>query len=158
MKRGIVFAVLGLAALAGGCGTPARYVQKNADGGVVAIPANTNSWPGYNRREAEALIVKHVGPNFEIVEERQVVTGQRTTNEQRTDVEKTQNKRNPNLPGERQTTTGSVTTSDITEYQLVYRKVPGPVPAQPYGPISPAGGTQPALQGLPMGYSSTGRP
>ena len=128
MKRGITFALLGVLAAAGGCGSPAQFVEKRPDSGTVAIPDNTNTWPMYNRREALALIQQHVGPNYEIIDERKVVTGQSTRNEQQTNTEQTQNKRNPNLTGERQTTTGIVTTQDITQWQITYRQkfVPNP--------------------------------
>ena len=125
MKRGITFALLGVLAAAGGCGSPAQFVEKRGDSGTVSISDNTNYWPNYNRREALALIQQHVGPNYEIIDERKVVTGQSTRNEQQTNTEMTQNRRNPNLPGERQTTTGSVTTQDITQWQITYRKLPG---------------------------------
>ena len=128
MKRGITFALLGVLVAAGGCGSPAQFVEKRGDSGTVSISDNTNYWPNYNRREALALIQQHVGPNYEIIDERKVVTGQSTRNEQQTNTEMTQNRRNPNLPGERQTTTGSVTTQDITQWQITYQRkfVPNP--------------------------------
>ena len=142
MKRGITFALLGVLAAAGGCAVPAQYVEKRGDSGTVAVPDNTNYWPNYNRREALALIQQHVGPNYEIIDERKVVTGQSTRNEQQTNTEMMQNRRNPNLPGERQTTTGSVTTQDLTQWQITYRKLPGvgdyPPPGAPG--VTPAGG------------------
>ena len=52
-----------------GCASPARYVETQGDTGVVAIPSNSDVWPNYNRKAAMALIEKHVGPNYEIVEE-----------------------------------------------------------------------------------------
>ena len=139
MKRGITFALLGVLAAAGGCGSPAQFVEKRGDSGTVSISDNTNYWPNYNRREALALIQQHVGPNYEIIDERKVVTGQSTRNEQQTNTEMTQNKRNPNLPGERQTTTGSVTTQDITQWQISYRKLPAAGDYPPPG-VTPAGG------------------
>ncbi len=139
MKRGITFALLGVLAAAGGCGSPAQFVEKRTDSGTVSISDNTNYWPNYNRREALALIQQHVGPNYEIIDERKVVTGQSTRNEQQTNTEMTQNRRNPNLPGERQTTTGSVTTQDLTQWQITYRKLPA-VGDYPAPGVTPAGG------------------
>lgn len=147
MRRGIAVALAGLVALAGGCASPAHYVEKKGDGGVVAIPANTNGWPNFNRREALALIEKHVGPNYEIVEEREVVTGQATATNQQVNTEAVANRRNPALPGERQTSTSTTTQHDLTEWRITYRRRLGPVvPDQPFGgagsPVIQTGGVQ----------------
>src|SRR5205814_1598984 len=50
-------ALLTVAAAAGlsGCASPARYVEKTTDSGIVAIPAPTDSWPTYNRSAAQEL-------------------------------------------------------------------------------------------------------
>jgi|GEM_PF-5398999 hypothetical protein len=70
MKRGFAVAVVALVSLAGGCATPARYIEKGADAGVVAVPAGTDGRASdAQRREAVALIQKHVGAKYEIVEE-----------------------------------------------------------------------------------------
>src|SRR5690606_31215537 len=106
----------------------ARYVEKQGDAGVIAIPNNTDHWPSHHRREAIALIQKHVGPDYEILEEREVVTGQATQNNQQVNTEQTANRRNPNLPGEKQTVTGTVTQSDITEWRIAYRRKARPEP------------------------------
>jgi hypothetical protein len=152
MKRGIAVAIVCVVALAGGCAGPARYVDKKADSGVVAIPSNTDMWPFHYRQEALTLIQQHVGPYYEIVEERQVVTGQQTRNEQTTTTDQLANKKNPNQTGERQTTSGSVLTQNTTEWQITYRRLPGPIGLnQPAGGV-PGGptGVQPA-GGLPPG-------
>jgi hypothetical protein len=113
-----------LAALSG-CAGPARYIERQADTGVVAIPANTDAWPTYNRREAFALIQKHVGPNFEIIEEREVATGQKTFNNQQVNNEQTFNTSNPFLPANKQTVQNTTTTADVTEYRIAYRRAAG---------------------------------
>jgi hypothetical protein len=70
MKRGFAVAVVALVSLAGGCASPARYIEKGADGGVVGVPAGTDGRASdAQRREAVALIQKHVGTKYEIVEE-----------------------------------------------------------------------------------------
>lgn len=152
MKRGIAFVLLGMISVAGGCASPAHYIEQKADGGVVAIPDNSNTWPNYNVRAARELIAKHVGPNFEIVDQYQVKTGQTTRNEQQTNTDQTANRRNPS---ERQTTTGVTTTQDTTEWRIVYKKVAAPVTReQPYGGNPPAGVVQTggvAGQGPPAG-------
>ena len=75
-----VFGVVAIIAGLSGCASPARFIERTGDSGVVAIPANTDVWPSYNRTEAMDLIRKHVGSNFEIVEEREVPTGKTTVN------------------------------------------------------------------------------
>jgi hypothetical protein len=117
--------VLGVAAIVAGlsgCATPARYIERSGDNGVVAIPANTDAFPSYNRSEAIALIHKHVGPNFEIVEEREVATGKRTLNDQQVNNEQTWNTANPLLPANKQTVQNTTTTQDVTEWRIAYRK------------------------------------
>ncbi len=71
-------AVLVLAAtsvIVGGC-AKARMVEVAQDGGVVAIPANSNRWPNYYRNQAEELIREKCPDGYEIVEEEEVVVGQ----------------------------------------------------------------------------------
>jgi hypothetical protein len=70
MKRGFAVAVVALVSLAGGCATPARYIEKGNNQGVVGVPVGTDGRAGEaERREAIGLIQKHVGPNYEIVDE-----------------------------------------------------------------------------------------
>jgi hypothetical protein len=114
--RGMLF--LGLLPLAAvGCGT-ARYVQKDAGGGVIAMPSGA-SW---HRKKADELMLAHVGPGYQVVEEREVVTGQATTNTADTQKEPTMHSQIPFLPAERQTTTTTTTTQDVTEWQITYRR------------------------------------
>ncbi len=165
MKRGIVSAVVLALAAAGGCAAPAKYVEKRGNSGIVAIPDNTDVWPTHNRREALALIQKHVGYNYEIVEERAVVVGQSTHNNQQVNTEDTFNREIPFLPAQKQTISNTTTQRDITEWQIVYRRkdppaaVPGLTPAG--GPaagivpdVRPA--VQPAGAVTPRGTTGTG--
>jgi hypothetical protein len=128
MKRIGVFAWVALVAAASGCASQAKYIEKKGDSGVVAIPKNTDTWPNYHRREALALIEKHVGPDYEIVTQGEVVTGQTTLKNAQVNTEQTANRRNPALPGERQTATSTTTQQDITEWRIVYRKKERPEP------------------------------
>ena len=66
---------LGNAALSSGC-CAARTVLTRPDGGVVAIPNNSNAWPWYHRDKALALIKQQCPNGYEIVHEDEVVTGQ----------------------------------------------------------------------------------
>ncbi|MDY3552282.1 hypothetical protein R5W24_001362 [Gemmata sp. JC717] len=141
----IVF-VLGCVTNLMGCAS-ARYVSKQGDSGVVAIPSNTNSPPFRYRQEAEELMRKHVGPDFEIVDEREVVTGSRVMNNQETQTQMTPNKKQPNMPGERISTNGMVTSTNTTEYQITYRK--RGATGGGASTIQPAGGAVPARSPQP---------
>jgi hypothetical protein len=131
----LVLAGMALVAALSGCASPARYIERSGDTGVVAIPANTDSFPSYNRSEAVALIHKHVGPNFEIVEEREVATGKRTQNDQQKheDLFNAQHVQN------------TTTTQDLTEWRIAYRKkAPGSIGTGSFGSsVTPANGMQP---------------
>ena len=117
--------VLGLAALvaaASGCASPARYVERGSESGVVAVPTNTDAFPTYYYSEAMALIRKHVGTDFEIVDEREFKTGQQTFNDQKVNNEETWNTSNPFLPATRKTVQNTTTTKDVSEWRIAYRK------------------------------------
>jgi hypothetical protein len=86
------------------------------------------------------LIEQHVGPSFDIVEEKEVATGQTTVNNQNTNKEATFNSSVPFLPAEKQTTTTTTTTHDITEYRIHYRKRTGIAVGTPAGGAGPVGG------------------
>jgi hypothetical protein len=130
----LVLAGVALVAGLSGCASPARYIERSGDTGVVAIPANSDSFPNYNRSEAIALIHKHVGPNFEILEEREVATGKRTQNDQQMheDLFNAQHVQN------------TTTTQDLTEWRIAYRKkAAGSIGAGSLGSsATPAGGMQ----------------
>jgi len=149
----LVFGVAALVAALSGCASPARYVERTGESGVVAIPANTDVFPSYNRSEAMALIQKHVGSNFEIVEEHEVATGKRTFNDQQVNNEQTWNTSNPLLPANKQSVQNTTTTQDVTEWRIAYRKkVPTSIGSAPRGSsVAPAGGTQAAS---PVGVNS----
>jgi hypothetical protein len=55
-----------------GCETSARYVRKDPDGGIVAIPAGPRGWPNYHRKEAERLMGLVCPNGYMIVEEKEV--------------------------------------------------------------------------------------
>lgn len=128
-----------------GCAS-ARYVERQADSGVVAIPENSNHWPTYYRQAALDLIEKHVGPHYEILEEREVVVGQQTSNNQQI---------GPDFLA------GLSTTRELTEWRIAYRRaaVPsvggayGSQPARtvPVGGPAGSGNTRAASQGNGIG-------
>jgi hypothetical protein len=115
----------------------ARYVQKQSDEGVVAIPSNSNYWPTFNRDQALKLIQDHVGADYEIVKEKSVVSGQVTTTDQQT-TETPMPTRNGQTPSGTQTSVSQTTRSaDVTEWYIYYRKRSTGVPTRP---VVPAGG------------------
>src|SRR5437879_2196534 len=66
-----------LAAAAAGC-AGARLIQGTPEGGVVAIPSNSNSWPHRYRESAEKLMADRCPNGYDVVEEKEVVVGQMT--------------------------------------------------------------------------------
>lgn len=144
-----VLLIVAAAALCGASGcASARYVEKNADGGIVAIPSNADFWPIKHRTAAMELIEKHVGPGYELGEEKEVVTGVTTHHNQEVKREPTFNSEVPFLDAEKQTITNSTTSTDRTEYRIAYRRrAAPPLGLTPIGAIQPAGGvvsTKPA--------------
>jgi hypothetical protein len=74
-----------LMAFAMGC-AHARLVEVHGDGGgVVAIPDNSNSWPSRNRRQAEKLMAERCPQGYVIDHESEVVVGQITKTDVKTD-------------------------------------------------------------------------
>jgi hypothetical protein len=150
MRRLVVLAAAVAVASSVGCAN-ARYIQKNADEGVVAVGSNTDTWPSYNRTNALKLIEAHVGPGYEIVDEREVANGVVETNRQDTDRQAVFNPNNPFLPAEKQTTTTTTTTTPRTEYHITYRRAArSPVAVGSGGSIPPPHG--PSV--LPAGYAA----
>ena len=112
------FAGLLLASL--GCAN-ARHVSRTTDEGIVALADNSDSWPGYNRTKGRKLIVEHVGPDYEILEEKEVTVGYTTVQNQQVTSEPTFGAI-PFLPAERQTTVTNSTQTPQKEWQIHYRR------------------------------------
>ena len=126
-----------MAVAAAGCGN-ARYIHKDAGGGVIALPSD-NRW---NREKAEKLMKEHVGPGYQVVEEKEVVTGQVTTNHSDTQNELGVHSAIPILPANKQITTTTTSTQDVTEWHIVYRR--GGLPSAPTEPLQQTGAKVPA--------------
>ena len=63
MRRIVAAMAMGVGMLAGlGCAGKAEYVQKNKDGGIIALKV------GADDTEARKLMEKHLGSNYEIVD------------------------------------------------------------------------------------------
>jgi hypothetical protein len=141
MRRAcFVLPALALVAAVSGCAS-ARIVQVTPEGGVVAIPSNTNSWPQRHRDQAAKLMAERCPNGYDIVHEEEVVIGQTSTTSESVDRVTPAGYK----PGQREQTSTSVvtTTSNQTEYRITYRaRQPArlestPTPVQP-GPL-PAG-------------------
>jgi hypothetical protein len=112
-----------------GCGT-ARVITRDPEGGVVAIPENTNSWPYHYRDKAIELIKEDCPHGYVIAREEEVVTGKVTTEHTPSD------------------SSHSTETRNRTEYRLYYKKASEPrtvvipplrrVPVASLQPIAPA--------------------
>ena len=108
-----------LIALSTGCNS-SRYVMRDGETGIVAIPANTSSWPFYHRTKAEELMAEHFPAGYEVVREEETVVGQTTSfNEQHNDrhVEV-----HDGVEIGTASSTSSATTTDETEYRIFYRR------------------------------------
>ena len=132
-----------------GCGS-ARMIQSTPDGGVVAIPSNTNAWPFKYRDHADKLMAMKCPNGFDVMREEEVIVGVKSTTTEVTDrVTQAGYKDSP------QTTTSVVTTTrPQKEYRITFRArsiglsnpvpvvsdppVLAPVPSAPIGVVSTA--------------------
>jgi hypothetical protein len=126
--KGRLLCLLAVFALTG-CGT-ARVITRDSEGGVVAIPENTNVWPFYYHDKAMELIKEDCPHGFVIAKEEEVVTGTVTTEHTPSDA------------------THTTETRNRTEYRLYYKKASAPrtvvvpplrhVPVASLQPVAPA--------------------
>jgi hypothetical protein len=102
-----------------GC-TTARYVMRNQEQGVIAIPANTNRWPSRNREKADSLMKEHFPSGYIVEHEEEFVVGQTTQyDEDRSGDVGLLGNRVVLSTGSR---SGRATTTDQTEYRIYYRR------------------------------------
>lgn len=124
-----------------------RYVLRERDRGVVAIPKNSSKWPYYHRADAEERMHEHMPEGYVVEREEEVVVGQTT-------------KYKEGHPGTKINlllvsfglggTRGKSTVSDETEYRLYYSR--GKTGVQQ------AAFNQPADRGQPRSDSGSVRP
>ncbi|MFO0825736.1 MAG: hypothetical protein U0792_21890 [Gemmataceae bacterium] len=116
---------LGVAAMVAGltgCANSAHYVEQHTESGVVAIAENTDKFPTFNRTEALALIEKHVGPNYEIVEERAFTATRRNLRNQHAQTEHVPNPNRIEGSPPIRDTSDNLGTHEVTEWRISYRK------------------------------------
>jgi len=132
MRRALVLLVL----VSAGCQS-ARVVSRTPDDGIVALPANTNTWPSYHQDAAKRIITAHLGSAYEVVEEKEVTTGYTTTNTQDRQSELSMHSSIPLLPATRETTTTKTMNTPQKEWQIHYRRVmPRPATAMVANPAA----------------------
>src|ERR1700730_17793033 len=117
-----------------GCGS-ARMIQATSDGGVVAIPSNCNAWPFCYRDDAKRLMAEKCPAGYEIVQEEEVVVGQRTSTHAPGDHRLPESLNDPNQPPPSSVVT---TTTDKTEYRIHFRAKGAPAEATASVPPPPA--------------------
>jgi hypothetical protein len=129
-------------------GCAAHHVRKEGNEGIVAVPDDSNVWPTYNHDRAIKLIQEHVGPDYEIIKQEMVVSGQYTTNNQQvTQVPVAIDPDLPFLTRNQQVVTNNQVVQDKHEWYIYYRKrgpsstgIAAAPTAAPANPISPVGG------------------
>ncbi len=114
--RGFCCLVLSIAL--SGCAA-ARYVMKDGDSGVVAIPMNSNSWPSHHRERAEKLMSEHFPAGYYIEREEEAVVGQNTTFKEDSDGGTVKLGKFEIGKGNR---SGTETTTNQTEWRIYYRR------------------------------------
>ncbi len=99
----------------------ARYVLRESDRGIVAIPANTNFWPWKHREGAEKLMQQHFPAGYKIDREFEEVVGKTTTAGEDSDGQTVQLAEGLVTLDTAQRRSTS-TTTDVTEYRIEYRR------------------------------------
>ena len=105
--------VIGLL-LAGGCAS-ARHIMKDADGGIVAIPANSER----NREKAIELMEHHLPEGYVIEREEETVIGQTTHQQVDHGATIEGDEKRSSESGQ---TRATATTVPNTEYRIFYRR------------------------------------
>jgi hypothetical protein len=115
--------LIGCVLCSAGCQT-ARYVRKDGAYGEVAIPSNSNSWPYYNRDQAEKLMSEHFPDGYEVDVEEEAVIGQKTDYSENGSGAGVPIRigRNVGLGVGIGNKTGTATTTNKTEWRFRYRR------------------------------------
>lgn len=121
-KRTLGLLVIALAlASSTGCQS-ARYVLREPAQGVVAIPDNSNSWPSYNRKNAEKLMQEHFPEGYVVDREEEAVVGQTTNFSENSNGSIIPVGKKPMIGIGIGSTSGTATTVNATEYRLYYHR------------------------------------
>ena len=104
------YSLLLMMLLFSGCATSARYVVREADWGVVAVPAPT-TWPVNHVDRAKQLMSDHFPDGYVVDREEEVIVGQTTSTNSHIHE-------HGNGGHEQQVTT----TRDQSEWRITYRR------------------------------------
>lgn len=140
MKR--LLACLPLVLLTVGCQS-ARLVSADSQGGCVAIPANSNGWPGHYRDEATKLMRQQCPAGYVIVKEEEVVVGQTSTTHTDREGANQELIKNSGLTLNSERTRQQTQVQNQTEWRIWYRSSPG-ANGGVEGQVVPAGAVMPA--------------
>jgi hypothetical protein len=134
MRRAMIGVLVAATVGCHGSGPAARYVLREPDRGVVAVPDDTDAFPTYHRTQALRLAKEHVGPDFTVTREEEFDLGPVTTNEVSFNRRDAWNWWLPWRKAETATTTNTTSTRHATEYRISYQKAgAAPPPDLPHG-------------------------
>ncbi|MFT3880289.1 MAG: hypothetical protein QM703_11585 [Gemmatales bacterium] len=133
MYRMLGLACLAMAASLTGCASP-RIVQANAGSVIVAVPDQSNSWPGHYQDEALKTAKQYMADPV-LVSTQQVKVGETVTNNQ--DTNKRDLGNGKQKFGELTTKSSTTSVRDEYEYYLEYRPCAGSNPIQQTGATVP---------------------
>ena len=102
-----------------GCSS-ARYVMRDPDRGVVAIPSNSTAWPFNHRKKAEQMMQEHFPEGYVIDLEEETVVGKTTQFQENHDDKAVEVAEGVSVGSA--SASGSTTTTDKTEYRIFYRR------------------------------------
>ncbi len=103
-----------------GVGCSARTILREPDYGIVAIPNNSNSWPGKLRDKADVLMAEHFPAGYEIIREEEYVVGE-TTHFDHEDTGTNIDIIDDIVSVGTSSSRGTATTTPQTEYRIHYR-------------------------------------
>jgi hypothetical protein len=141
MWRSLLISVGLFVSLSGltGCGSSARYVSATPDGGIIAIPANTDDWPSHYRRDANQLMASKCPQGYVIEHEEEVSVGTVTTHQTKADPDPFKGI----IMGQ---TVDATEVRDQKEYHITFH---AKQPDMGMIPVSPRAAALPSSQGLP---------
>lgn len=113
--------VVGLVVVASlGCAGP-RQVLRERDFGIIAIPANTNTWPFRYRDKAAEMMAQHFPEGYEVVREEEVKVGEYTTVDRDHDTRHLSDEESP-FQVDLHSESTRVSSGNLTEYQITYQR------------------------------------
>ena len=147
MSRAAIVGFCLVVAGASGCTAP-QVIRQDAGSVVVAIPENTNTWPGYYQDEAKSEAAKYIQDPM-LVNTTRVKVGEQTTNTSDVTRRDIGGRNDKPKVGEEVTASNTTSVADKYEYHLEFqsRTIPNrgpgmttfPPPTPGGSPMSPMG-------------------